>query len=74
MRPTTTDEIECSPFSSNTRVYQGDALPTCPPGEACIRGIWGTTCMAGCTSEDPCPMGMECDLKPQAILGYFSTY
>ena len=68
LRPTTTYERECGDTE-----FSNDMAPVCPPGEVCIHG----RCMAGCTSMKPCPMGMECDLRPLEIdrpTGYFSSY
>ena len=69
MRPTTTNAIMCSDTE-----FPNDMAPECPPGEVCIHGLG---CVAGCTSMKPCPMGMECDLRPLMIdypTGYFSSY
>lgn len=44
---------------------------SCPPGFICGKG----ECFPGCTSNHPCPLGMEC-IKPvpNAIVGYAFTY
>ena len=75
MKTTTATEIETLQTST-----QKPAPPineclsnpdSCPPGFICGKG----ECFPGCTSNDPCPLGMEC-IKPvpNAIVGYAFTY
>ena len=54
LRPTTTFKTECVAPGEPHRYVTA----TCPPGEICILG----RCKPGCSTVEPCPIGMECEV------------
>ena len=75
IKPTTATEIETLPPPIPTAappIKKCLSNPdSCPPGFICGKG----ECFPGCTSNDPCQLGMEC-IKPvpNAIVGYAFNY